>query len=240
MRLPTIQGLIRRRILANFRIDPQVMQRQLPSRFRPKLHDGYAVAGICLIRLEHVRPRLVPEIIGLSSENAAHRVAVLWDEDGVTREGVFISRRDTNSQINHLLGGRIFPGEHHQASFSVTESDSEIRLTMESADAAVKVEIQGKVAAELPPASIFSSLEQASSFFEEGALGYSVTSEPGRLDGLELKTKEWRVEPLQVEKVYSSYFSDEERFPKSGIGFDHALIMRDVAHEWHGADDLYV
>lgn len=240
MRLPTIQGLIRRRILANFRIDPQVMQRQLPSRFRPKLHDGFAVAGICLIRLEHVRPKLAPEIIGLSSENAAHRVAVLWDEDGVTREGVFISRRDTNSQINHLLGGRIFPGEHHQASFSVAESDSEIRLTMESADAEVKVEIEGKVAAELPPASIFSSLEQASSFFEEGALGYSVTSEPGRLDGLELKTKEWRVEPLQVERVYSSYFSDEEKFPKSGIGFDHALIMRNVAHEWHGADDLYV
>lgn len=240
MRLPTIQGVIRRRILANFRIDPQVMQRQIPARFRPKLHDGFAVAGICLIRLEHVRPRLVPDILGLSSENAAHRVAVLWDEDGVTREGVFISRRDTNSQINHLLGGRIFPGEHHQASFSVAESDSEIRLTMESADAAVKVEIEGKVAAELPPASIFSSLEQASSFFEEGALGYSVTSEPGRLDGLELKTKEWRVEPLQVERVYSSYFSDEERFPKGAIKFDHALIMKNVAHEWHGADDLYV
>lgn len=81
MKLPTIQGVIRRRILANFRIDPQVMQHQLPSRFRPKVHNGFAVAGVCLIRLEHIRPKPMPDIIGLSSENAAHRVAVLWEDD---------------------------------------------------------------------------------------------------------------------------------------------------------------
>src|SRR5687768_18589857 len=82
MRLPTIQGTIRRRILANLRVDPEVMQKQMPARFRPKLHDGFAVAGICMIRLEHIRPKLMPEVVGVDSENAAHRVAVLWDEIG--------------------------------------------------------------------------------------------------------------------------------------------------------------
>jgi uncharacterized protein YqjF (DUF2071 family) len=240
MRLPTIQGIIRRRILANFRIDPQVMQRQLPSRFRPKLHKGWAVAGICLIRLEHIRPRLMPEIIGLNSENAAHRVAVLWDQDGAEREGVFISRRDTSSQLNHRLGGRIFPGEHHQASFNITESASEIIFAMKSADREVSVEIEGSIVKDLPSSSIFSSLSEASSFFEGGSLGYSVTSEPNRLDALELETKEWKVEPLLVTSVYSSYFSDEKKFPPGTIGFDHALIMRNIEHEWHSADDLYV
>src|SRR5687768_13584521 len=144
MRLPTIQGIIRRRILANFRIDPEVMQKQIPARFRPKLHEGYAVGGICLIRLEHIRPKLMPEIVGLNSENAAHRVAVLWDDNGITREGVFISRRDSNSPVNYLLGGRIFPGEHHQASFKVTESGGDIKFAMKSADDAVAVEIEGE------------------------------------------------------------------------------------------------
>src|SRR6266550_1183921 len=144
MRLPVIQGTIRRRILANFRVDPEVMQREIPARFRPKLQNGFAVAGICLIRLEHIRPRLMPEIIGLNSENAAHRVAVTWDENGVTREGVFISRRDSGSQIAHLAGGRIFPGEHHHASFAITESETEITLAMKSDDAAVVLEIAGR------------------------------------------------------------------------------------------------
>ncbi len=239
MRLPTIQGIIRRRILANFRIDPDVMQRHMPSRFRPKLHEGFAVAGICLIRLEHIRPKLMPEIVGLNSENAAHRVAVLWDEDGATREGVFISRRDTSSQLNHFLGGRIFPGEHHHASFNVTDSDLKIDFAMKSVDGAVAVEIEGIPAYELPPSSIFSSVKEASSFFESGSLGYSVTRDQDRLDGLKLETKEWRVEPLEVTKVYSSYFSDKMKFPEGTIDFDHALIMRNIAHEWHTADDLY-
>jgi len=240
MKLPVIQGVIRRRILANFRVDPQVMQQQLPARFRPKLQRGYAVAGICLIRLEHIRPRFVPESIGLNSENAAHRVAVWWDEDGVSREGVFISRRDTNSQLNHLLGGRIFPGEHHQSSFSVAESDSEISISLESTDSTVAVQIEGTTAKTMPRDSIFSSLAEASAFFEAGSIGYSVTHDPNRLDGLNLKTEQWQVEPLEVRTVKSSYFSDETKFPPGSIEFDHALLMKNVAHEWHSAADLYI
>ena len=240
MKLPVIQGVIHRRILANFRVDPEVMQRQLPSRFRPKLHRGSAVAGICLIRLEHIRPRFVPESIGLNSENAAHRVAVRWDEGEAEREGVFIARRDTNSQLNHFLGGRIFPGEHHQASFAVSETDSEINLAIESNDQTIAVSLEGTIANTLPSSSIFSSLAEASSFFEGGSLGYSVTHDPNRLDGLNLKTEQWHVEPLDIKRIHSSYYSDRNKFPEGSIQFDHALIMRNVAHEWHSADDLYV
>jgi hypothetical protein len=213
MRLPVIQGTIRRRILANFRVDPEVIQRELPTRFQPKLQNGFAIAGICLIRLEHVRPRLIPEIVGLSSENAAHRVAVIWNDHGQTREGVFISRRDSNSQINHLLGGRIFPGEQHAAHFSVTESANQVDLKMKSDDASVMVEVSGRIAAELPSISVFPSLSEASAFFETGSIGYSVTREPERLDGLELRTNLWQVEPLNVSHIYSSYFADGTKFP---------------------------
>jgi hypothetical protein len=87
MRLPVIQGVIRRRILVNFRIDPGVMQAQLPPRFRPKLHQGHAIAGVCLIRLEAVRPRLVPQFLALSSENAAHRIAVAGRRMRARRRG---------------------------------------------------------------------------------------------------------------------------------------------------------
>ncbi|MCA1829108.1 MAG: DUF2071 domain-containing protein [Myxococcales bacterium] len=105
--LPAIHGVIRRRILVNFRVDPSIMQRILPPPFRPKLLDGAAIAGICLIRLEQLRPRPLPAAIGLSSENAAHRVAVSWTTpSGDEQEGVYIPRRDTNSGFNVLAGGR--------------------------------------------------------------------------------------------------------------------------------------
>ena len=89
MRLPVIHGLIRRRLLVNFRVDSEVMRRFLPAAFRPKLHRGHAIAGICLIRLEQIRPGWLPRFCGISSENAAHRIAVLWIGE---------NRRETSAQ----------------------------------------------------------------------------------------------------------------------------------------------
>lgn len=240
MRLPVIQGVIRRRMLVNFRVDPGVMQRQLPPRFRPKLHGDHAIAGICLIRLDSIRPKLVPPLFGLSSENAAHRVAVHWQADGVEKEGVFIPRRDTGSALNHLAGGRLFPGEHHRARFTVHETSTGIDFRMESNDRQVSVTVRGTPGGSFPRSSCFGSLEEASAFFEPGAVGYSVTSDAGRLDGIELRTHGWSVEPLQVEDVRSSYFADEAKFPKGSVQFDCALLMRNLQHEWHSADDLYL
>jgi hypothetical protein len=241
LKLPRIQGVIRRRILVNFRVEPEIIQRQLPAKFRPKLHAGSAIAGICLIRLEHIRPINFPSLLGMSSENAAHRIAVLWEnEEGRTVEGVFIPRRDTNSRLNHFAGGRLFPGEHHHATFRVETVREKIDFQMHSKDGQVAVELQATIANDLPASSRFGTLAAASGFFEPGSMGYSVTANDGRLDGIRLKTKGWRVEPLEVQRVYSSYFADDRKFPKGSVSFDCALLMRDLEHEWHSEPDLYV
>ena len=80
MRIPVIRGVIDRRILVNYRVAPDVLAPLLPPRFRPKLHRGYGMVGICLIRLRSRRPKFLPPWLGMSSENAAHRTAVEWDE----------------------------------------------------------------------------------------------------------------------------------------------------------------
>lgn len=40
MRLPLIEGEIERRLLVNYRVDPEAMARQLPAPFRPQLVGG--------------------------------------------------------------------------------------------------------------------------------------------------------------------------------------------------------
>ncbi len=236
MRLPVIQGTIKRRLLVNYRADPEVVQRFLPPGFRPKRHAGNAIVGVCLIRLEHLRPAGFPSLIGIASENAAHRVAVEWeDDDGLTREGVFIPRRDTGSLLNRIAGGRVFPGEHHAARFEVSDRDGRIDFRMVSDDRKVEVRVVGHDAHSLPANSVFASVTDASSFFEGGSLGYSLTKTVGRLDGLRLRTLEWRVGALAVTECHSSFFTDRSVFPEGSAIFDHALIMRDLPHEWHGA-----
>jgi hypothetical protein len=74
------------------------------------LPDGFAIAGI--IKLQHIRPIGLPKIIGVASQNAAHRVTVEWDTDNGVRQGVYIAHRHSGSRLNALLGGRVFPGVH--------------------------------------------------------------------------------------------------------------------------------
>ena len=238
MRVPIIRGIIDRRILANFRVDADVMASHLPPPFRPKLVDGYSIGGICLIRLISIRPRFLPAVFGIRSENAAHRIAVEWETGDGIQQGVYIPRRDSDSRLHTLVGGSIFPGIHHHAKFTVEESDSKFSVSMISDDDSARVLVVGELEESLPETSIFSSVTEASRFFELGSLGYSDTNAAGRFDGLELKCDSWDVQPLKIVDIASSYFENASRFPPGSVNFDCALLMRDIHHEWHGREDL--
>ncbi len=178
-----VRGTIRRRILLNYRVAPDVIQRLLPSGFEPKLVGGYAVAGVCLIRLEHQRPWWLPSGVGLSSENVAHRIAVTRRAGGTERESVYIPRRDSASRLQHWLGGRAFPGELGSAAFVVHDDGVSIDLSMRAADG-LCVALRARDDDMLPRASVFASLEDASCFFRAGSLGYSATRQGRSLDAV--------------------------------------------------------
>lgn len=227
MRIPAVKGVIARRILANYRVDPDVLRSILPAPFRPQVVNGQGLAGICLIRLENIRPKLLPVPWGLSSENAAHRIAVEWDGG----HGVYIPRRDSSSALNALAGGRIFPGLHHRATFEVVEEGDRYRVGLTSDDGETRVLVDGRAVADYPSGSVFPTLAEASAFFERGSLGYSATAVPGQFDGLELRSQTWTVQPLAVDRIESSFF---EALPAGSVEFDGALLMRNIDHEWHG------
>lgn len=230
-KLPVIQGLIDRRLLVNFRVDPAVLAQRLPAPFRPQLCNGFSIAGICLIRLKHIRPRGWPAMLGLSSENAAHRIAVEWEQNGETHTGVYIPRRDTSSRLNSLAGGRVFPGMHRRADFDVVEVDEHFSVAMQSDDG-TRIAVSGRVGSDWS-SKAFRSIHQASQFFESGSVGYSASHVASVFDGLELRTFGWKVESLIVERVGSSFFDDRALFPSGSVEFDCALLMRGVEHEWH-------
>ncbi len=230
--MPRVTGVMERRILVNCRVRLEVLQGILPAPFRPKFVRGWGMAGICMIRLRGIRPIGLPEWCGIGSENAAHRIAVEWDESDGAHEGVFIPRRDTNSRANLLLGGRVFPGVHHRAKFDVWESPNRFRVGFTSDDQSNWVKFVGRITDEWPAGSVFASLDEASAFFERGGCGWSPNSCGDAVEGMRLNCADWRMEPLLAERVESSFFQDRERFPVGSVEFDSALLIRNVAHEW--------
>jgi hypothetical protein len=236
MKIPKIKGIIDRRILINYQVDEAALVNYLPKPFKPKLVNGKGIAGICLIRLKEIRPKGLPSFIGISSENGAHRIAVEWTENGKTKEGVYIPRRDTSSRLNSLAGGNIFPGVHHLAKFNVEESNGNYKVGFISDDN-TSLTISAKETDTWNDDSVFKNLSCLSDFFEDGSVGYSPSKE-NKFDRLELKTNNWKVSLLEVEGVTSSFFEDESIFPKGSVKFDNALLMKDIEHEWIGLNTI--
>jgi Uncharacterized conserved protein (COG2071) len=240
MFIDTIHGTIERRVLLNYRIQADVLASALPEPYRPKTYAGWGVGGICMIRFKGLRPLGVPASMGLGSENAAHRIAVSWNQDGQEMEGVYIPRRDTNSWFNKTLGGTVFPGIFNRSQFTVKETQDSVSIEIVREDGGVEAAFDGEATDALPSTSIFPSLNEATNFFSLGATGYSATNEPEHYHGMELKTLDWSIEPLRVHRAVSCFFADKARFPEGSVDLDCALLMRNIAHEWHSRPDLYL
>lgn len=147
-------------------------------------------------------------------------------------------RRDTDSRLNALAGGRIFPGIHHHGRFEVAESAERLHVAFQSDDSAVQVSVDARPTDRVPTTSVFASLAEASAFFQAGSIGYSVTEDEGCFQGLELRCPVWQMTPLEMTAVVSSYFGDEAIFPRGSVRYDSAFLMRDVQHQWHAQPDL--
>ncbi|WP_246213296.1 DUF2071 domain-containing protein [Kitasatospora viridis] len=226
---------VERRLLVNYRVDPTAAARVLPTPLRPKLtQSGWALGGVCLIRLGGVRPSWAPRGAGLRVEGAAHRIAVEWDGPDGVRTGVYIPRRDTGSRLAALAGGRLFPGPHGLARFRIEETAQRFSLSYASRDGEVRTSVTATVADELRDSRLFADMAEAAAFFRTGAHGLSEPARPGsgHLDVVELRTKSWEMTPCRVDSAESSYFDDPHRFELGSATLDSVFLMRDLPADW--------
>ena len=229
--LPTLEGIIERRILINFRANPAAIQPLVPRPMEVIDWKGYAVVGVCLIRLEQLRPKGLPKALGVSSENMAHRVAIRFKENGRWKEGVFIWRRDTDQKLTALLGGRLFPGIHSKAEFNVRETRNQLSLKVKTRQKEADIRLQVEDQKGWKPTPLFKTFAEARGFFQKGDCGFSCALEEGRLEGMRLKTLKWAMEPLEVKKVHSVFYEKLARPDASAIQLDCALVMRGIPHQ---------
>lgn len=229
---PSARGKIDRRILINFSADPEFVRPLVPDQYGLQLANSRAVVGICLIRLKGMRPKFAPPVITLNSENIAHRIAVeLSSSYGERSPGVYVPIRHTNSRITSTIGSRFFSGIYHLADFEIIEGGGNYHVKAQSKDKTMDISIDATITENFT-SSLFSSLQEASRFFQCGSVGFSPDRNGCEIEGVKLSTEGWNMNPLKVNSVYSSFYADEDVFPKGSIEFDSALIMRDLPVAW--------
>jgi hypothetical protein len=232
MDLPVLNGVIDRRILVNYRVRPDIVKALLPPHLQPIIINGYASAGICLLRLKNIGVKYSPSFLRITSENAAHRFLAKYKDAGKEVYGVYIPRRDTDSMLNVLLAGKFFSWPHYRASFKIQEANGNYSLKMESNDLTTRLQVHVSLTQAFPSDSMFDSVVHASECFQNCPVGVSPSTVPNSFKTIELKTKTWEVKPLHVHELQSSFFDNTSLFPGDCIHFDNALLMEGIEHEW--------
>jgi hypothetical protein len=96
-----------------------------------------------------------------------------------------------------------------------------------------RVSVDVGMAERFQSSALFTDLKDASEFFRRGSVGFSDGRDERCLDGMELDTGSWRVDPVEVRAVHSTFFDDQDRFPPGSATLDCALLMRDVSATWN-------
>lgn len=236
MHVHDIDAFLERRLLLNYRVDPELAQAMLPKPFSPRLASGYAIAGVCLIHMSKVRPKYLPAAVGIDVQGSAHRIAVRWADAGIERQGVYILRRDSGSRIVGFIGRRALA--EHPARFDAHETQDHLAIEVCSEDGLGSVAVRAHVEPELT-SSVFTSAADARAFFEHGGPGFTRIGD-GRFTGVALSAASWKMAPLQLLEARSAWLENETIFPAGTAVPDSAMVMRKTVSWWRSVPPLVV
>jgi hypothetical protein len=71
-------------------------------------------------------------------------------------------------------------------------------------------------------------LHEVSEFFQHGDCGFSCTRRGDSVEGIQLKTLDWSLQPLAAMLPRAAFCFDPARFPEGSIEFDCGLLMRRI------------
>ncbi len=160
-------GMVLRRFLISYPVSPEVLRPFLPAGAECSLHDGAAWVSACVVRMEDVRPNILPRLLGMGFHYLIHRTrARLPFPDGRMREAVLVLQPNIDSQLfstfGSLLTGVAF--QTREIEFQDNADGWRIRMQRRAEvlfDATIPKSGCGSM---MPTGSRFSSVERADEF----------------------------------------------------------------------------
>jgi len=206
-----LRSRVHTRILLNFRMDPAVIRPFIPPGLEPVLVNGAAVAGVCFIRQQRIRPAGLPSFTGVALEAAAHRVAVTRDGE----RAVLVLRRDAPGLLPKIAS-RITAATFGAGEIAWDGLTARL-LASDGATASIDAASGDRLAS-----TLFASPDAAADFFRRESLSIEPT---GRMLRVSLPAR-WTVAAIEHATLASSFLASVGAEP------DSAFVARDLDAVW--------
>jgi hypothetical protein len=113
-----------------------------------------------------------------------------------------------------------------RARFSLDETATRFRVSMSAPG--IRVAVDARLGGAWT-SSLFPTVDAASAFYRDGAVGWSPRRDGEGAEPLQLTSTEWAVEPAELLSIQSSFF---DALPQGSAVLDSAVAMRDLPFVW--------
>lgn len=214
-------GSVKGRLLVNYTADKDGLDAEIPEPLTAaEVVDRKGVSQVNLMRHRVSLHRKVPEILRPVTETATHRIAVV-NEDG--EEGMYVLRRDIDSEMGRLAGRVLHIKEHGNARFRADGFGDSRRFRVEMDGKGAFVDVDGHEAESIN-GSVFGSTEEVEKFQTREERSVEVSD--WGLVGSRFSVR-GRLQPLEASVARSTVFEDID-----GGEFDSAFAGTGGGYEW--------
>ena len=193
----TMVGRIGPCYLLNYRVPAARVEHLLPSRLKLITHRKFAFLGVVLSRIERMRPRFVPALVGMTYWHIGYRLHVRAElPGGGAVDGLFFLRSDAESRLISLGGNLLTDFRFHPAKISV--GDDQITVKSDDGGGDAVVQFADECVDELQSASCFDSIAECARVLTYQPNGLACVGDGVRIAQVIRDESCWRERPIRI------------------------------------------
>ncbi|HYM60925.1 MAG TPA: DUF2071 domain-containing protein [Thermoanaerobaculia bacterium] len=212
-----------------------VAARFVPSPLELVTHNGFAFWNIVVARLRSMRPKGIPEPLGIDYWHIGYRLLVRLHTGAEQLEGLHFVRSECDRMLLTMAGNLLTDFRFHTAQIDVAESGDHVFVRVGSAQGAgTQADFVRGAQAPLPSDSAFGSLAEAEARLRYTPRAISVRNGVANILDVARDESQWRTSPVTIEHARWRFFGDVEARPEL------AFEIAPMEYQWNRGRDVPV
>ena len=221
---PSVCGNVLDRYLFNFRINLDKLENYMPTLkwLEPRNVNGYGVVSFCLVNFKGLTVWPLPKALGINTVTCAYRYSVMDISKPEAIPSVYLLGRNTDSSFVNHFGPQILSSKIGKITSSI-KKDKKGNLNIDIGFSDEKMMFSATVLqtkySNKQNSLLFESEDDFEKFMENGKSSYTPAISGGKYSRLDLETKPYRYEQVNVRINKNSL---EEEWSDADLVFDSA------------------